>query len=467
MRFALVYGIILLGLLVALMLFFQLNVNPQEIKPAEIERSAKDSSPYITEYVLPRPYSAPMGITLDAKGDVWVLATNTTTLLRFSPVSKSFTEFKIPTQAKTSSMWGITSDKNGKIWFTSTEDNSIWSFNPADKLFTQYSIPTPSSFPIQIAIDRQGEIWFTELYGGKLGRISPSSGELKEYEPPSKDSGPGGLFIGSDGSVWFVESFANKIARFNVKANTFTEYAPAKPVYSPTDIIVDRFGYVWIVEHGGSHFARFNQLNNSVMKFTTSTEERKITLPYWLAIDPQGRMWFNEHVGNRMARFDPSEEVLIEYELPRGSKGGIVNALRFAVSQDGTVWFTEWTENKIGIVNVTKQVPFKVDPSPRRISAKPGEEIRIKISISGISDKPLLLHASGTFSLTGRLVNITAQFSSQRIPKLTNDPQTVELILRSSESLAPGNYVITIGASDGALIYSRMIHLEVKEKFSP
>jgi virginiamycin B lyase len=456
---------VIFGLLILTIFVPPIINNPTNERINESQINNPTYAPYITEYILPAPDSAPMAITVDQSGDVWVAATNTTTLVRFSPASNKFTEFKIPISVKVLSVWGMVVDSRGMIWFTSADDNSLWRFSPINGSFKQYPIPTPRSFPMRIAIDNQGQVWFTELFGGKLGHINPRSGEIVEYKVPRDKSGPTGVSIDSEGDIWFADVFAGKIAKFNPKDHTYTEYPPTGLIFSPTGLAVDSRGHVWFLEHGGSLFGKFTPSDNSTVKYATSiTGTYPTTLPYWLAIDKVGNIWFNEHSGNRIARFDPKSETLVEYELPKGKigTGGIVNALHFAIAPDGNVWFTEWTENKIAMINTSMPIKFKLNVSQRSISTTPGSAINIEVSLLGRSDRPIGLQTSGTFSFTGKLLNATAEFRPQHISNLKNASFISDLTVKLEQSLVPREYVMTVGASDGAIVYSVMVHLEVR-----
>ena len=459
-------AVILAGLLILGIFVTPADKNQEGMNTDAKIAPKQTRSPYITEYTLPTPESGPMAITVDHNGEVWIAATNITKLVRFNPVSKGFREFKIP-KLNFTSIWGMVVDNHGSIWFTSTNDNSIWSFNPAENGFKQYPVPTKDAFPLRIAMDGEGQIWFTELYGGKLGQIKPSTGEIVEYKVPRNRSGPTGLSVDAEGNIWFADAYANMIGKFDPRTYAFTEYPSAASIFSPTGIGVDSRGRVWFLEHGGSLFGEFSQSDNSTVKYATSITGRfSTTLPYWLSIDKSGNIWFNEHSGNRIARFDPSNEVLVEYELPKGQIGveGIVNALHFTIAPDGNVWFSEWTENKIGIINVSKPIPFQMNVDDRRVTATPGSDVKVGLSLSGTADRHIVIQTSGTFSFTGKLLNATTQFSPQQVLLMKNSSYKSDLTIKLGKSLVPGEYVLTIGASDGDVNYSVMVHVDVKGK---
>jgi virginiamycin B lyase len=57
-----------------------------------------------------------------------------------------------------------------------------------------------------------------------------------------------------------------------------------------------------------------------------------------------------------MAYFDIANSTLVEYQIPTRSEiwGNTSNALKFVLDGEGSAWFTEWTENKIGVLDSKK-----------------------------------------------------------------------------------------------------------------
>ena len=53
-----------------------------------------------------------------------------------------------------------------------------------------------------------------------------------------------------------------------------------------------------------------------------------------------------------MAHFDIANLTLVEYTIPTKGKisGNTSNPLKFVLDNEGSAWFTELTENKIGVI---------------------------------------------------------------------------------------------------------------------
>ena len=99
---------------------------------------------------------------------------------------------------------------------------------------------------------------------------------------------------------------------------------------------------------------RFDPKTSQITKYSTSLPTSRndtTTLPYW-NIGEYNKIWFNEHEGNAIAYFDTDNSTLVKYQIPtRGVLwGNTSNPLKFALDERGSVWFTEWGENKFGVL---------------------------------------------------------------------------------------------------------------------
>lgn len=378
-------------------------------------------------------------------------------------------------------MWGLLADSNGKIWFTDEKENAIWRFNPLTGEFDKFTIPSKRSggksvFPLQL-VEQDKAIWFTELYGNKVGILSKEDPDyILEFPVPTNSSGPSGLFIGS-GLVWFTEAFANKVGMVNLaqllafyysgylSPGTILEFAPNDRIYSPTGIYFDK-GLLWITEHGASLVSGYKISDGSLFRFaTTLNENQQNTLPYWIRYDDSDNIWFNEHKGNRIARFNLTDYKLTEYEIPTRNpeKGYTAEVLNLAVTPDGKVWFTEWSEDKVGVLDQSVKIPFDITTDVKEVNILQGDSAVIPLSIYVLENfrDQLIPRVSSSITPTGELMNMTATFTPSVINPIDR-VQELDLIIDTDESIKTGNYTITAGVTDGLVIKSVIIKLNVE-----
>ena len=83
---------------------------------------------------------------------------------------------------------------------------------------------------------------------------------------------------------------------------------------------------------------------------------------------------------------------------------------------------------------------------------------------AGIKGEPVKMIVAGTMSHTGKLWNLTGQFSEEEFyfPEGGTGPQIVTLKLTPDEDLVPGSYMLTVGARYDTVTYSKMVNLNVK-----
>jgi virginiamycin B lyase len=483
---------------------------------------------FIREYTLPFPCSQPVGITIQQQQQnntnsntntnttynttnpqkVWVAATWVGYLAGFDPVSQRFTDFiEIPnwkTKGDFGSMvWDMEFDKIGNLWFTDQVNNAIWCYFPTDKRFEMYRVPTNGSYPSSIAFDSQGRVWFSEIFGKKLGMIEPAkatnntSTGIVEYqlnmteEEGFETMGP--LVITNTTStnnntnsntynetVWFTAvNFpeSGHVIKFDIGKKKFEVLKLPVGAGTPVGIVEDDNGRLWINDHATNLFFVFDPQTGKAVKYSTSlpsSRNNTTTLPYY-NMYRDGKLWFNEHEGNAVAYFDIANLTLVEYQIPTKGEawGNTSNPLQFTLDNNGSAWFTEWTENKIGVLDSekAKNLPLWISTNSSSVDLdreKDHDGKAIKVLVYPNSSnldtqtgkEPVEMTVAGTMSYTGKLWNITSKFDKEEFyfPAGSIDPQIITLQLTPDNDLVPGSYMLTVGARHGSVTYSKMVN---------
>ena len=426
---------------------------------------------YVIEYVIPRPCSAPIAITVDENNIIWFIENNFSKLVSFNPKSEIFTEFTIKTESVSGiESWSLISIEED-LWFTDHKNNMIWKFNKNEKSFSNYIIPTKESYPVQIINDNKNNIWVAEIFGNKIAKldinkisINTSKG-IKEIEPPIKLDLLGGISIDKNDKIWFTIltwPVEGKIISFVEKTNEFEIFELPKEITSPVGIAIKN-NHIWISDHGSSQFILFDIKNNTFTKFSTSlsTSQYSTTLPYWNKFDSKGNMWFNVHQANTIAKFDVKKAMLIEYDIPTRNEnwGNISNSLQFDVDKNDNIWFTEWTENKIAFLNSSKEIPFSIEASTREIQIKQNSKSNFILKVDTKETRDIDFIASGTFSNNGKLRNITIEFDHDKTS--ISGKENINVIIQTNGELNKGTYTLMISARNEPLTISIPIKLIV------
>lgn len=487
----------------------------------------KGSTFYITEYVIPISCSQPVGLTVDKDNNIWIAADWAGYLLVFNPLSNTFVKsIKLPNWNSTdlfgSMIWDMKFDRNGNLWFTDERSNSIWKYIPKENQFQRYIVPTKGGYPISLVFDSNDKVWFTEIFGKKLAMLDPLKvqgnttkgiSELNLSKQINFDStGPisngfgfnqnirGNNTNGSiaDENLWFSTvnfPIGGQLVKYNIAKKNLTVFDLTSMHTIPLSVAEDEKGRVWTNDHASSLFLMLDPSTGNIKQYSTSfpLPTNTTTLPYYNQYK-DGKLWFNEHYGNAIAFFDVKNNTMVEYHIPTKDPfwGNASNPLRFVFDNNGSVWFTEWTENKIGVIHKEKMnnLPIILSPSKNNISLDKasGKGDSVDILIYKNNSNPLInnsnksltnqsstqlsnitMFATSSISKIGSLLNMTGSFSPDRF-YITNDdtsnssqPLKTILKIEPSKDVVPGNYTLTISARyNNEVTYSKIIDLNIK-----
>lgn len=427
-----------------------------------------------------------------------------------------------------SQVWTMKVDQHGNIWFTDEKQNSLWKYEPSSDTFETYKIPARSEsfgsiYPVSLDFDAIGNLYFVgirspTLWFGNTSEMSNNTSQgiteiplpLQGFEGIDRDLISTGSIVtdNNDKSVWIsLLAFGHKgqIIRYDTTEQTFNTYDLPRRLSSPVGIALEDSGNLWVTDHGTSIFFNFLLDNRNITEFVTSKPSERIfggaegfssqayTLPYWIHKSDDGSLWFNEHTGNKIAHFLPNNNSLIEYWIPSQNilfsqcdpQGvnmcGIANALQLSVGspslgatngnisssealKNDEIWFTEWSENKIGRVDSDRNLPFSVQTSPQEITIRKGDTASIDVIITpstSVSEDRVNMTASATFTPTGDLGNSTSSFSKDSFLLEQNKTEIVKFVLSPSTDLATGSYVLMLGAQDSNIAYLKAVAINI------
>ncbi len=488
------------------------------------------SSYYINEFVTPIPCNHPVGLVADKDNNIWIASGWSGNILVFNPQSNTFVKtIQIPNwpqqQGQLGSMiWDMGFDRNGDLWFTDQRTNSIWKYFTKEGKFENYKLLAKGGYPLSFVFDSNDNIWFTQVFGKRLGFFDPLTIEsnttkgISELElskqikfttmgPISNgfgftDNTKNGNNSNMNETLWFsTVSFpvGGQLIKYDIPEETLAIHDLTHTNSVPIGVTEDDNGNIWTNDLASSLFMMLDPKTGYTEKYATSfsSTASPTTLPYYNQYR-DGKIWFNEHYGNAIASYDIKNKTLVEYHIPSVNPlwSNSSNPLKFIFDNDGSVWFTEWTENKLGVIPKEKlnQLPISLSTSKDKMSIDSkngkGDTIDIFISKNNLNDtgnrnnnntflvsdefgKPanITMFATSSVSKNGSLLNFTSNFSKDRfsttdLPVATAgpyQPYITTLEINPTKDVVPGNYTLTISArySDDITV-SKIIDLDIQ-----
>ena len=464
---------------------------PDDKRTTYCGTGAAKSNTYITEFKIPTVCAQPLAITTDHSGNVWFTESNAGKLAKFDPFSRLFTEYENTKWPKgdQSMMWGMDYASDGNIWFTDEAHDIVWKFSISEKNYTSFKYPVSDEgevFPQRLVIDDQ-KILVNDLIGNRITFFDSSqSGEEIKYSivnSPMNDTLTGALAVDSNRKVWYtVWKFqeGGNLVRYDPQTSNGTGFKLPLGMLAPNGISTSPENKIWITDAASSFFFSFDPQSQQYIKFITSVPREPtygnssgliktpISRPYWNSLDEKGRLWFNEQTSNSIAVFDPTKESLVEYLVPSQNPNwadcgnlegcGIAQVLDFTISGD-KIWFTEWVENNIGVLDSSIPLPIEVNLEPNEIILNKGETSTLSFAITPKEqlDEMVTLTTANTATLNDIIVD-----GADKKITIEDQLETVSLSLSANEFALSGTYKLLVGAQYKEVTVSQFITITVK-----
>ena len=480
--------------------------------------SYPNSSSLVIEYPLPALCEMPLAIGVDSQDqNIWYVSTKNGTLGRYDLGNNTFEEeYKIPSwparenPTMSSQVWDLDIDNKGDIWFTDETQNALWRFSNDTRSFEMFTVPEKpeafgTTYPVSMEIDDNGSniyfvgirspsIWIGNISQMRNGtaegieRIGIPLDSFKGIDPDLVSTGS--IVLDKDNDRLYVSLLAfntkGEILGYDLKNKTFTSYEMPDDITSPVGLTLDLNDNLWVTDHGTSIFYRLDPTSGDITKFTTSTVSPRTlgqsttvnaayTLPYWIKTGENGTIWFNQHTGNKISSFNPNNLTLTEYWIPSQNKlwgpcrdsvnqCGISNALQFDVDNHNEVWFSEWSENKLGRVLTERVLPISISVLPNNITLQRGgnEEIRINVTSNTNTNFTADMLAAGSFTTTGNLGNLSGLFSENSVRLDPGQTKQISLIITPTQELESGNYTLMVGAETSDVSVLRAVQIRMQ-----
>jgi virginiamycin B lyase len=463
------------------------------------------SNTYIREYEIKTKCTQPLAITTDPDGNVWFAQVNTGKVAKFDPNTELFTEYENPEwpPKARSMMWGIAYSPDGSLWFTDEAHDSVWKFSIEDGKYDRHGYPsTGDALPQRLEISGS-QIIINDFTGNKITFLDPASQSADEtayrvIASPLENSFTGSFAVDSDDNIWYTNwqfRQGGALIKFDQKSY-FEASALAKdagiPLFdfilvfqlpsmnAPNGISVGNDGIVWIADTSSSFFYSFDPLTEKFTKYTTSKPDissygnatglikTPVSGPYWTDFDQKGRLVFNEQSANRIGIFDPNIESLVEYNVP--SKNtiwadcdpltdcGIAQVFDFTTQND-KIWFTEWVENNIAVLDTSIPLPFQIELDQTEITLKKGEKADLSMKVIPSSAGKI----SFTSSNTAQFSDIVVDFDKAEQEISGNEPASISVTIEANNNALSGTYKVLLGAQNDEVSVSQFVTIIIEK----
>ena len=172
---------------------------------------------------------------------------------------------------------------------------------------------------------------------------------------------------------------------------------------------------------------------------------------------------------------DPKSQSLIEYHIPSKNpywgdcdpgtgvmldNCGISQIFDFTIDGE-KIWFTEWVENNIGVVDTSVPLPFEIQLESDSLTLAPGDTQHFNFIVSPKSQKDML-NVSLILSTTHGFLDVDLVNDTPKIFQLDSDvPLPIHITISASNDAIPGTYKILLGVQSPDIAISKFVTVTI------
>jgi len=399
-----------------------------------------------------------------------------------------------------SMMWGIDYFPDGSIWFTDERTDAIWKFSidteSYDRISYSQTDENKSSLPQKLVIEGS-KIIVNDFTGGRLSFLDYAQDKqgLRHYAIPSVMDGAvtSDFAIDSDKNVWYtnwIPSGAGILVKFDYPGYEFQStqgevtqglflqdfvewYNFPAGLTTPNGVAVGPDQKIWLADTSSSYFFSFDPRTEEFTKYVTSIPtidsygnasdfiKNPVSRPYWIERS-DGNLIMNEHNANRIGVFNPFSETLVEYTVPSRNPNwadcegidycGVAQVFDFA-AYGKKIWFTEWVENNIGVVDTAIPLPFSIDIDRKQITLEKGQTTQLTLEVAKtlFSDAfDVNVNSSSTSTFSDIIITHENSFS-------LSNKTTISVEIMASEHALSGTHKVLLGAYTNDIAVSQFV----------
>ncbi|HZS74648.1 MAG TPA: lyase, partial [Candidatus Nitrosotalea sp.] len=140
-----------------------------------------------------------------------------------------------------------------------------------------------------------------------------------------------------------------------------------------------------------------------------------------------------------------------------GQDCGVAQLLDFTVDHN-KVWFTEWVENNIGVLDSSVPLPINVTASDASIIVHHGQNVTVSLGINPQEQLSAPVSIITANTVGPQILSITPQQKAIIVDK----PQTVNVTISADNFAMPGTYQVLIGARYQDVTVSKYINVTIE-----
>lgn len=288
----------------------------------------------------PSPFKLPAGLTVDSSGNLFVMDTGNSRIVRLSPEGKRIGDLPPAPGSETGHFTNalrMRMSSEGILCVADTDNHRLQTFDSKLTWLAEYgSLGQEAgqfSHPIGLAYDPSGNLWVADSGNHRVQKfgpglknvltIIPSPSSPKALQPGTGNgefNTPWGVACDATGTLYVADTKNNRIQRFAKNGDYISSWGTfgnsTGEFNLPTDLIVDRMGNVFVVDSGNNRIQKFDGQGKYLCEWgKKGTLAREFNNPQQIAESPSdGTIYVADTNNNRIHKYRPRKSPLFHHD---------------------------------------------------------------------------------------------------------------------------------------------------------
>jgi DNA-binding beta-propeller fold protein YncE len=263
---------------------------------------------------------------------------------------------------------GVSADAKGNIWVTDTEQHRVEEFNSKGEYLAQIgkfgTEPGKLINPWDVAVDAAGNVWVADTSNARIQEFEPSGKFLRTFggwgsEPGTfgYPYGPRGIAVDAKGNVWVTGGGSYPLQKFTSKGEvlkTFSVGSKSGEFWNPAGITVDAKGNIWVADTTNNRIQELDSEGKFLFEFGKSgSGNGLLKFPQDVAFDAAGNIFVADSENYRVQKFEPNGKYLTQFgakgsgpgQFGEGFSGGGPSGL--AINSEGSIFVSDPVNSRV------------------------------------------------------------------------------------------------------------------------
>jgi len=266
-------------------------------------------------------FSAPVGVAVDATGNVYVADYYLNRVQKFSATGAyvgqwgSFGvgngQFNVPQ--------GVAVDAAGNVYVADQFNNRIQKFTSSGAYLTQWGTAGTGNGqftnPVGVAVDTTGNVYVADYNNHRIQKFTSTGTYVTKWGTNGTGNGqfqnPLSLAVDSSGNVYVADFYNDRIQKFTSTGTYLGKWGSlgtANGQFShPAGVAVDATGNVYVTDYYNHRIQKFTATGTFLTKWGTSgTGDGQFNQPAAVAVGSSGNVYVADTNNHRIQQFAPS-----------------------------------------------------------------------------------------------------------------------------------------------------------------